>query len=58
MFAVSYPPRQWIFKGDKNPLHAFLRRASKTIVPHVIRFYGMLKKAPKHERDNYIRQIL
>jgi hypothetical protein len=22
---------KWIFKGDKNPQHAFLRRGSKTI---------------------------
>jgi hypothetical protein len=34
MPAVFKPGRrQWIFKGDKNPQHAFLRIGSKAVGP-------------------------
>jgi hypothetical protein len=34
---------RWIFKGDKNPEHRFLRRGSKAVVDlrHVKEPYGM-----------------
>jgi hypothetical protein len=28
---LKYGQGQWIFKGDKNPQHAFLRRVSKAV---------------------------
>jgi hypothetical protein len=42
-------PRRWIFKGDENPQHVFLRRdvkpsaPSRKILRHVKELFGVLK---------------
>jgi hypothetical protein len=42
---VRTRPRRWIFKGDKNRQHTFLRKGSKAGRYHFVRFYGILMKS-------------
>jgi hypothetical protein len=53
---LSLDPRfaasgRWIFEGDKNLQHDFLRRGTKAAGVNIERFYGMLKKPAEYERE-------
>jgi hypothetical protein len=41
---------QWIFKGDKNPLHGFLQRGSKAVGPKSYEFMACLRSL-QYERN-------
>jgi hypothetical protein len=47
----------WIFKGNKNLKHTFLQRESKSISPHVIRFYSMSNIAIVYDRDTTLGKL-
>jgi hypothetical protein len=46
-----------IFKGDKKPQHAFLRRGRKAIDSHVVRFHDKLKTLRSMNKKYFEDQI-
>jgi hypothetical protein len=55
---VQTRPRRWIFKGDKNPQHAFGGGGKGWGVkplPHVLRFYGMSIIPSKYEQKYFVK---
>jgi hypothetical protein len=43
--------KRWIFKGDKNPWRASLRRGIKAVSPTSLRLFGMLEIPVQYDGD-------